>query len=290
MAVAPGRPVVRYYGGKFRIAKWIASFLPPHRAYVELFGGAASVLMQKPRVRAEVYNDLDGELVNLFRVLRDPESAVRLQALVELTPYSRDEFVGSYEVASDPVEMARRSIVRAFMGFGGSSFLSRSRTAAATGFRRFNSDDRTIPSRDWVNYPKHIPALTDRLRGVVIEAIDYRRLIDTYDAPETLFYADPPYLAETRSDGEKRYRFDLPNASDHVVLADKLRAAVGMVVLSGYPHPLYEDLYSQWERSERRAYADGTRERTEVIWLNPAASTARRRAHPELFDAAGSVE
>jgi DNA adenine methylase len=253
--------------------------------YVELFGGAASVLMQKPRVRAEVYNDLDGELVNLFRVLRDPESAARLRALLELTPYSRVEFVGSYEAASDPVEMARRSIVRAFMGFGGSSFLSRSHSASATGFRRFNSDNRTIPSRDWANYPEHIPTLTERLRGVLIEAIDYGRLVDTYDAPETLFYADPPYLAETRSDDQKRYRFDLPNASDHVKLAEKLRTVVGMVALSGYPHPLYEDLYSQWERHERRAYADGTRERTEVLWLNPATAAARRRAHPELWDA-----
>jgi DNA adenine methylase len=281
----PPRPVIRYYGGKFRIAKWIASFFPPHRVYVELFGGAASVLMQKPRVWAEVYNDLDGELVNLFRVLRDPERSARLQALLELTPYSRAEFVGSYAAVPDPVEMARRSIVRAFMGFGGSSFVSRSHSAGATGFRRFNSNDQTIPSRDWANYPQHVPALSGRLRGVLIESLDYGRLLDTYDAPETLFYADPPYLAEARSDGETRYRFDLPNASDHVVLADKLRAVVGMVALSGYPHPMYEEMYAQWERHERRAYADGGRERTEVLWLNPAAWAARRRAHPDLWDA-----
>ncbi len=180
--------------------------------------------------------------------------------------------------------MARRSIIRAFMGFGGSSFLSRSHASAATGFRHFGADQRAIPSRDWASYPAQVALLTDRLRGVLIDSCDYARLLEAYDGPETLFYADPPYLAETRSDCSRRYRFDLPDATDHAALADRLHAVVGMVVLSGYPHPLYGELYRGWERHERRAYANGTRERVEALWLSPGTSAALRRAQPGLWD------
>jgi len=108
---------MRYHGGKWRIAPWIISHFPPHRVYVESFGGAASVLLRKARSYAEVYNDADGEIVNLFRVLRDNTQAESLRRAVELTPYSREEFIESYKSTQDPIEQARRTLLRAFAGF-----------------------------------------------------------------------------------------------------------------------------------------------------------------------------
>lgn len=123
----PTRPIMRYHGGKWRLAPWIIQHMPPHRVYVEPFGGAASVLLRKPRTYAEVYNDMDGEIVNLFKVARDDSE--RLKHLLELTPFSRDEFAASYEPTSNPIEQARRTVVRSFLGFGSNAH------AKATGFR-----------------------------------------------------------------------------------------------------------------------------------------------------------
>ncbi|CAB5540684.1 DNA adenine methylase [Citrobacter werkmanii] len=118
MSTVIKHPAIRYHGGKFRLASWIISHFPDHRCYVEPFGGAASVLLKKKQSEAEVYNDLDGDVVNLFRVLRDPVSSQALIDACALTPYSRVEFRCAYEPTDDPIEKARRLIVRATMGFG----------------------------------------------------------------------------------------------------------------------------------------------------------------------------
>lgn len=111
----PSRPVLRFHGGKWRLAPWILSFFPPHKIYVEPYAGAASVLLRKPRSFAEVYNDLDQDVVNVFRILRDPPRAMRLAELCRLTPWARDEFLLAYEPTDDPVEQARRTIARGYM-------------------------------------------------------------------------------------------------------------------------------------------------------------------------------
>ncbi|WAT38045.1 DNA adenine methylase [Klebsiella michiganensis] len=130
MSIQIKHPAIRYHGGKFRLASWIISHFPEHRCYVEPFGGGASVLLKKEASEAEVYNDLDGDVVNLFRVLRNPETAQQLVDACALTPYSRDEFNCAYEDSENRVEQARRLIVRATMGFG-----SAGATKGKTGFR-----------------------------------------------------------------------------------------------------------------------------------------------------------
>lgn len=138
---APTRPVLRWHGGKWRIAPWVIQHFGSHRVYVEPFGGAASVLLRKPRCHAEVYNDLDDMVVNLFRVLQDPAGSSRLLDLLRLTPFSRAEKDLAYEVSADPIEEARRLIVRSFMGFG-----TTAHTRAATGCR---SNRSSRPSMAW---------------------------------------------------------------------------------------------------------------------------------------------
>jgi len=272
---APTRPVLRYHGGKWRLAPWIIAHFPPHKLYVEPYGGGASVLMRKPRSGGEVYNDLDCALVNVFRVLRDPEKAARLERGLTFTPYARAEFEIAHTLEGDDVERARRTIVRALMGHGGTG-TRRHRT----GFRPEKGVRGTMPTQDWASYPPQIARFCERLRLVAIECVDALKLIAKYDAPTTLFYVDPPYPHETRTslrNGHKQHYHHEMQHDDHVRLAGVLAAVRGAVVISGYACPLYDDeCYRGWERHEKRARADGGRERVEVVWIKPASVTAER--------------
>lgn len=277
---APTRPVLRYYGGKWRLASWLAQHLPPHRVYVEPFAGGASLLLRKPRAHAEVYNDLCTEVVNLFRVLRDPARAEDLAAALRLTPFARDEWRAAYEPATDPVERARRLVVRSYMGHGADAAQLR----VTTGFRADTARKSTTAARDWCNYPDALTAVVHRLRGVVIENRDALACMAQHDGPGTLHYLDPPYLPATRRADQRRHDYAHEMAADdHARLLAELPRLRGMVVLSGYPHPDYDDALIGWRRMEREALADHGNWRTEVLWINPAAVEAARRASGDLF-------
>jgi DNA adenine methylase len=286
--VTPRRPLLRYHGGKWLLAPWIISHFPPdHRIYVEPFGGAASVLLRKPRVYAEIYNDLEGEIVNLFRVLQRSSDAAELIRLLTVTPFARAEFELSYSPSEDPVEQAQRTIIRAFMGFGSNSV--NSKTAAqvgfrcmglvherkpTTGFRASSNRSGTVPAHDWAHYPAALEAIVERLRGVTIEHRDARQCMAQHDSPDTLHYCDPPYPKSTRADRADDYRHEMTDA-DHEDLAAFLRGLKGMVIVSGYDCPLYLRLYAGWQRSSRNALADGARARVETLWLSPNIDMGR---------------
>jgi len=264
------RPVLRYHGGKWKLAPWIISNFPPHRTYVEPFGGAASVLMRKPRSHAEIYNDKWGTVVNVFRVLRDPAQAAELERMLYLTPFALDEFdqTGHESLVgiSDPVELARRTILRSFAGFGSAATNSK----YATGFRANSNRSGTIPAHDWAHYPENLRAFTARLQGVVIENRPAIDVMEQHDSTQTLHYIDPPYLHSTRNmqRGNSSYAEEM-TLKDHCELLKFLHGLRGMVIVSGYPSKLYDQALSGWTRIERSAMADGQRKRTEVLWLSP---------------------
>lgn len=266
----PTRPALRYHGGKWLLAPWILQHFPKHRIYCELFGGGGSILLRKQRSYSEVYNDLDSEIVGYFKVLRDPEQAARLRELIALTPFAREELAEAYLVTDDPIERARRLMVRSFQGFGSDAHNSANRT----GFRSNSNRSGTTPAQDWAHMPPAIDQLSERMRGVTIENRDYAAIVGQHDGPQTLFYADPPYLHETRSGNgtqhTRRYRHEFTEA-DHRRMAEVLRGAAGMVVLSHYPCALYDELFGDWWSTTRAALADGARKRTEQLWMNPAA-------------------
>ncbi len=269
------RPAMRYHGGKWKLAKWIISQFPQHRIYVEPFGGAASVLLQKQRSYAEIYNDLDCEIVNVFRVLRDSDAAGRLQVACELTPFSRCEFEQSYVPADDPVEQARRTIFRSFAGHG-----SAAASGYNTGFRANATRSHTTPADDWLGWPKHIAAFTQRLRGVIVENRDAIKLINTHNRANTLIYVDPPYVPETRNTATRGgknicYRHEM-DVDDHMQLLDVLIKSESMIVLSGYDSELYSDMLSGWLRVKRDTTGDGRSARTEILWLNSAAQVRQQ--------------
>jgi len=216
-------------------------------------------LLKKPRSYAEVYNDLDGELVNLFKVARD--HGRELQAALKLTPFARSEFMESYEPSADPIEQARKTVIRAFMGFGSNSHFKKS------GFRANANRSGTTPAHDWANYPKAFDSIIERLQGVVIENKDALDVMRHHDSSETLHYVDPPYMPETRT-GAKGYRHEM-NEQDHEKLAESLNSLEGYIVLSGYGNSLYDKLFKGWARLDKLAFADGARARIESLWLSP---------------------
>nr|WP_321499997.1 DNA adenine methylase [uncultured Dethiosulfovibrio sp.] len=249
------------------MAPWIISHFPRHNVYVEPFGGAGSVLLRKPRSKyGEVLNDLDADVVNLFRVLRS-DMANELIRQVELTPFARDEFDLSREDTDDPVEMARRFLARSYMGRG--SCLLRENN----GFRSRRSGDKT-PPLEWIGMPSAIRRVVERLRGVVIENRPALDVLTLYDGPDVLFYVDPPYPMDTRSKN-MLYAYEISN-EEHEELAKVLRRLEGNVVLSGYNCPLYDELYQGWTKDQKRALSDGASERIECIWMSPGVTLQGR--------------
>jgi len=273
------RPALRYHGGKWILAPWIISHFPEHRTYVEPFGGAASVLLRKQRCYSEVYCELDGEVTNYFQILRDPKTRAKLVEAVQLTPFSRAEFELSCQVSDDALESARRLVVRSFMGFG-STVTGRWKT----GFRSNSNRSGSTPAHDWANLPVALAQIGRRFKGVVIEERDATKCMSEHDSPYTLHYIDPPYPNSTRNKrwAGRAYKHELTD-DDHLNLLNFLIDEIeGMVVISGYRCELYNDMLSGWISIEKETFADGARERTEVLWL----SNNCKKSLP-LFDSFG---
>lgn len=267
------RPLLRYHGGKWKLSPWIISHFPQHRIYVEPFGGGASVLLRKERAYAEIYNDLDGEIVNVFKVLRDNgEDLIRL---VTLTPFSREEFDLSYDYCDDPIEKARRTLVRCGMGFGSSAI----NTKQKTGFRGSATRSGTHPGSDWGNQPNNLSKIVDRLTGIIVENRPAIDVMKYHDGHNTLHYIDPPYLHEARTylNGKGAYRYEMKD-QDHIDLSKFVRQLKGMVIISGYGSELYSEIYKGWQCIERKAYADCAKPRIECLWISPNAIV-----QPRLF-------
>jgi DNA adenine methylase len=257
--------------------------IPPHRIYVEVFGGGASLLFAKEPSPVEVYNDIDSDLVNFFRVLRDEEKFQRFYRLVCLTPYSREEYLlckQTFKDCQDDVERAYRFFVAARMAFSGcagcSAGWSHDVTASARGMAQACSK--------WLSAVEELPEFHARIMRVQIEHCDFRQIIPAYDTPETFFYCDPPYVPETR-----RWRYAYQHGmtlDDHKDLVNLLLGVRGKVMLSGYWHEVYEPLErAGWKRIDipttcsavgRTRYtkvlgkgsAQRLQPRVESVWLN----------------------
>ena len=271
----PTRPLLRYLGGKWRLAPKITPYLPPHALYVEPFGGSAAVLAHKPRCNSEIWNDVDGELVNLFRILRDEAAARHLVDLVALTPYARAEHELSYEVAGEPIERARRLLVRSHMGHGNNGTSQH----LSVGWRIDGVTNTNDVAGQWAHFPDALEQWISRLRGVQIEQRSALELISKFSVSNALLYLDPPYVPETRSasvrwtTGKCAYAHDMTLA-DHEVLLEQVLRSPAMIVLSGYASDLYDDALQGWRRVTFAARAHGNKPRTEVLWINRAAQDA----------------
>lgn len=259
------RPPVKWHGGKHYMASRIIDSLPPHHTYVEPFGGAASVLLNKEPSPVEVYNDLDERITRLFRVLRD--NAEELHRRLTLTPYSEVEFLNAEEPHDDEVEQARRDYVRWRLSHGG-----RGKDFSFTR-HRVRRGMADVVSAYLSAVDDQLPLIAERLRSVQIVCRPALDVIRYWDGPDTLFYCDPPYLPETRAAGSRDVYGVEMTEEDHRALADELRRCQGRVVLSGYPSALYDDLYRGWrvvevEIANHAAGASEKRRMTECLWMN----------------------
>jgi DNA adenine methylase len=270
-AIKMKHPALRYHGAKFRLAPWIISHFPEHKYYVEPFGGAAGVLLNKPKCHAEVYNDLDGDIVNFFEVLRNPYLREQLIEQLVLTPYSRQEFELAYEFTTNQVERARRTAIRASMGFG-----SAGATLGKTGFRSDIKRKYNTVVDVWNRYPQTIIDVGERFSNVQIENKPALDVIKKHDGIEVLQYIDPPYVLSTRSMGgrNKTYRNELSD-SDHENLITTISNCNSMFVLSGYDSEIYNDLLKGWRKEVKNSgisSGKGTVTKTECLWLSPSVT------------------
>ncbi|MHB1702091.1 MAG: DNA adenine methylase [Acidobacteriaceae bacterium] len=279
----PSRPVLRYFGSKWRLAPAILQHFPQHTTYVEPFGGGASVLLRKPRAPIEIYNDTNSDVVNLMRVLRDPIASQRLRELCILTPFAADELAAAFgDDSADPIERARLLLVRSWFGLGHDTATSGRKQYSALNTRI--TEHRGSYAGFWANWPEQVPAFVERLSGVIIENKDALDVISRFDSKTTLIYADPPYVSQTRGAGG--YEHEMTD-EQHAALAEVLRAADGFVVLSGYACELYDTLYRDWTRIEidARAHNLGKSDtaRKEVLWMNAACASALPLGQQDLF-------
>ena len=258
---APLKPPFTYYGGKTQVADRITALLPPHEHYIEPFAGSLAVLLAKPPVKLETVNDLDRDLVNFWRVLREDRD--RLEELCALTPHSRAEHETSFNMAEvSDLERARRTWVRLTQGRAG--------TLRATGWKYYTDPRGTSSSmpRYLSGYVTRFGPVVARLARVSLECRPALEIINAYGAERrALLYVDPPYLGSVRS---LNYQHEMPSDAEHEELAAALLACHATVVLSGYDSPLYDRLYVGWNRTEIAAFnGNGTdRARTEVLWSN----------------------
>lgn len=270
------RPALAWHGGKFGLLSWIIGQMPPHSSYstyVEPFGGAASVLLGKRPSYHEVYNDLNGGVVNFFDMLRArPDELINA---IRLTPYSRREHKRAWEPCADHLERARRFYVRVWQSFGSGT----ATTAAAAGWKYDKRQVRgkSSPSalQQW-NDVSTLWKVAERLKGVQIEEDDALKVIQRYDSEQALLYVDPPYLLETRSKSwaGKAYSHEMTD-SEHEQLTEALNAAAAYVVLSGYDSEKYNQLLKGWHKVTRNTRDIVGNTRQECLWLSPRTAQAQ---------------
>jgi DNA adenine methylase len=262
------RPAFRYYGGKWKLAPWIISKFPRHQHYVEPCGGAASVLLQKPLSPIETYNDLNGDVVKFFRVLRTrPEE---LCHAIRWTPWARAEIDATRtdEVPADDLECARRWWVYHMMSVNAAP--GHMREGGWDQFRRDSQHIRnTIDNRAREDMIRNLFAVAERLRQTQIESRPMNQLMMELDGRGTLFYVDPPYVSETRSHGSGMYGVEWVD-SDHSEFIEIVQNLQGFCVISGYACELYEPLErAGWQREDKVAVNNSGDKRTESLWLCP---------------------
>jgi len=220
---------IRYMGSKASILDWLYSHYPEHNAYVEPFGGSGVVLLNKPRVKYEVYNDINSDVVNIYRILRDPIEAKKLAAMIAATPYAREEYdLSNNGDTCEPLEAARRFIASSRM---------RIHPSNPCGFR-WGIGKGQVYAQEWARLPEAIIMVTERYMGVIIEHESWEKIIPRYDSPGVFIYCDPPYPMATRTKSG-RYKDEMGD-EQHLALCEALNSLKhAKWAVSSYDNPLY---------------------------------------------------
>ncbi len=262
MSQTPIKPILKYPGAKWRLAPWIVSHFPEHQHYIEPYAGSAACFFTKAPAPHEVLNDLNGSICTLFRVLR--ERGEELAEAISLTPWCEEEYeqLEKNWYHEDEVEYARRFLIRCWQAHGGTIY-------QVSGWKHNGLHGHAYPVRLWRQLPERLISTVERLRDAEIRNRPALEMIDYYNAPDVLLYVDPPYVLSTRA--RKYYPFEMDDTA-HVQLLEVLDRHKGMVILSGYSHPLYDEQLQHWYRVSMASVAEHGKAQTEVLWLNPRAT------------------
>lgn len=258
-----------WYGGKYSHLDWLLPLLPSCHHYCEPFAGSAAVLLNREPSPVETYNDIDGEVVNFFKTLRDESDELVRQ--IALTPFSREEYCLSIHESQEnlsSVERARRFYIKARQTRTGLA-----QTASLGRWANCKNTSRSgmsgVVSR-WLGGVSGLDEIAERLLRVQIENRPAVDVISLYDSPETLFYCDPPYVHQTRGDNNA-YGFEM-SEEQHRELADVLNNCEGLVAISGYDCSLMNELFPspKWFKTvDKLKTIHSTKgERQEVLWTN----------------------
>lgn len=253
------KAVMKYPGSKWGIAEWIINFFPGHHSYLEPFFGSGAVLFNKPRSHIETVNDIDGQVINLFEWIRkDPE---RLAHEIYWTPYARQVYEDAFAgMPDDSLGKAANFYIRLNMGHGFRT------NGEKVGWKNdVQGRERAYASQDWRSLPEKIMQAAERLRGVQIENRPAVEVVQRFNYPNVLVYADPPYVLSTRHG--KQYRHELDDRGQDELL-DALEAHKGPVLLSGYDNALYNDRLKGWHREETVCYSQACSRKREILWMN----------------------
>lgn len=279
--MATVRPPIKWYGGKRYLANWIVSHFPEHRIYLEPFGGGASVLLNKPSVDVETYNDIDMRLTRFFRVLRDQgEEFVRR---VSLIPYSQPEFelALEYPVGASELQKAICDFVRWRQSFAGKG---QSWSYTTTRARGGMAGDVNA----WWTAIDALPQVIQRIRRVQFICQSAFEAIPRFDNEEALIYCDPPYVHGSRCQQSTSVYHSEMTDIEHRELSHLLKKCKAAIVLSGYESRLYDELYKGWEKVTRDIANHASRgqkktRQRECLWIKRAQRRLRKaRAHSNV--------
>lgn len=256
------RTLLRYPGSKQRIAPWIISQMPKHHSYLEPYCGGINVLLNKEPSRIETINDLDDDVINLFRVIQDSGTREELIRRVVLTPYARAAYDNAFPENSEElpaVERAKNFLIRSGMGYG-------FRLCEKTGWKRdVYAREAAYAVRYWNDMPEVIANVAQRLKMVQIEHRPAVEMIKAFNHDNVLIYADPPYVLSTRS--RKMYQHEMTD-QDHIEMLEALLQHTGPVMLSGYDNEIYNTYLADWRKKSIPARAERSLPRTEYLWMN----------------------
>lgn len=252
------KTILKYPGAKNRIANWICEQIPPHEVYLEPYFGSGAVFFNKIPSRIETINDLDKNVVNYFRVIREYPEELAYQ--LRMTPFGRDEYYTACEIleTDSDIERARKFAVRCWQGFGCSNLYR-------NGFRSSQQSRSPHATKEWNNIPERILAATERLKNAQIENLPALEIIKRYDTADVFMYVDPPYLHGTRKN--YLYRHEMED-EEHIQLLKALKNHPGKVLLSGYDNDMYNEMLVGWKKVSKKTQAESGIPRTETLWMN----------------------
>lgn len=257
------KAIFRYPGSKWGIADWIIKHFPEgyeKMVYLEPFAGSAAVFFTKKPGTVETINDLNSDIVNLFKVLREhPEE---LKRALQLTPYSREEYERAADPCEEPIEKARRYMIRTTQAIG---------AKPDAGWRNHKQMKIGGTACKWNGITETINEAATRLKGntrnlVQIEHSDALTLIRRYNFTDVLMYLDPPYLKSTRKSG-RLYRHEMGDEEQEQLL-DEIKKSRAKIIISGYDSTLYRDRLAGWRVDRATVRTTSTEKAEEVIWMN----------------------